>query len=91
VTDALRAILHTNAADVALVLDRPYSATPAELAEEVRDKLRTWAALHAHYFGPDVIDRAAELLAGSGLPAAGLGRYMLTRETVMAWLHFAAR
>jgi hypothetical protein len=90
-TEHLRAVLHHNAADVALILDYPHSAAPGALAAEVRDQLRPWAAVHAHYFPPDVIDRAADLLAGQGLPAAGRGRVLLPREQVMAWLHLAAR
>lgn len=77
--------------DVAVVLHRPPSASPAELREELRRELRTWAMVHAHYFGPLVVDEAADRLAADGLPAAGHGPVMLTRSTVMAWLHMAAR
>lgn len=73
-----------------LTLDRPHDATPAELVDLMREAVRRWAAIHAHYFGPDVIDRAAELLAGNAVPAAGLGRTTLPASTVMAFLHCAA-
>jgi N-acetyl-anhydromuramyl-L-alanine amidase AmpD len=78
------AILRTSCPDVALTI-RP----TADPVEEIREEVRAWAAIHAHYFGPDVIDRAARLITDNGVPVSST--YLVTRDTLLAYLHFAAR
>jgi hypothetical protein len=86
VTDERRAVLHHNSADVALVI-RPDAGT--DPAEVIREEVRAWAALHAHYFGPDAIARAARMITDNGVPPSGT--YLVTRDTLLAYLHLAAR
>jgi hypothetical protein len=81
---------HAVTAPAPLVLDRPRAASGAELAGVMREAVRAWAAVHAHYYGPDVIDAAADLLAGNAVPAAGGGPVTLPPTTVLAYLSLAA-
>lgn len=92
--EALRTLTSVNlqANPVAVAVGRSWDRpqTDARLAEELREAVRAWTTEHAHYFGPEVADRAAALAAADHI-SQGAGTVMLTRDHLMAYLHLAAR
>jgi hypothetical protein len=74
---------------VVVVVSRPNAGTREELAEELRLAIRAWAADAAHYFGPEVADEAASMLAVDRI-ATYTHAVAVRRDDLLAYLHLAA-
>jgi hypothetical protein len=74
---------------LAVYVARTPAASRAELTETLRARVRAWTADNAHFFGPDVADRAADLIAADRI-APLTHAVTIRRDDLLAYLHLAA-